>query len=366
MILMKRFLFIITSPSAGGAETYLIRLLEYAKEIETTVLCKKSVHGELEERYKAVSSLEFVGHLGLIDPLSYIRLVSFFRRNKYDAVCDFTGNFSGWDLLCAEFANVPVRIAFYRESRNQFKPTLFKRLYAKVITQVTRYASTRILSNSFEALNHFHPYWKKEKERYAVIYNGLDMSKLSVMTRTDARKLLCLPQDAFVVCHSGRYSDAKNHKMILRCAKELCDKYQDIVFVLVGRGVREGLGDAVEKYGLSDRFIMLGYRNDVLDVLKCADVFYFPSLNEGQPNALIEAMATGLPFVASDIPSIKEMVPEDRMADLVDPDDLQANVSAIANLYDNRDRLSNYVCDRWVREHFDATRLFNLFLSELI
>ena len=363
---MKKILFLITAPSAGGTETYLIRFLEYAKDIESTVLCKKSIHGELEQRYKAVTRLISVGNLGLINPMPYIKLVSFLRKNKYDAVCDFTGNFSGWVLLCAKLANMPIRIAFYRESRNQFKPTCLKRLYAKFLTQVTHYASTKILSNSYEALNYFYPHWEKEKENYTVIYNGLDMSELSVKSQADMRKSLHLPQDAFIVCHSGRYTDAKNHKMILECAKKLCDKYRDMIFILVGKDVQEKLGNVVEEYGLVDRVIMLGYRNDVLNVLKCADMFYFPSLNEGQPNALIEAMATGLPFVASDIPSIKETVPKDRMADLVDPNDLQANVSAIENLYNNRGRLDNYVCDKWVREHFEAPRLFNLFLSELI
>lgn len=363
---MKKVLFVITSPAAGGAETYLIRFLEHVKGMETTVLCKKSIHGELEDRYKAVTNLRFVGHLGLANPLPYIKLFSFLCKKKINVICDFSGNFAGWDLLCAKCAHVPVRIVFYRESRNQFKPTFFKRLYAKVITLVTKCTSTKILSNSFEALNHFHPYWHKDKDKYAVIYNGLDMAKLSTKTKTAVRQLLHLPQDAFIVCHIGRYTDAKNHKMILECAKVLCERYYDIIFILVGRGVSEAIGDVVEQYSLSNRFVMLGYRNDVLDVLKCADIFYFPSLNEGQPNALIEAMASGLPFVASDIPSIKEMIPKYRMSDLVDPNDLQSNVSAIERLYRNRNSLASYACDEWTRKHFDATQLYNLFLSELI
>lgn len=362
---MKKVLFIITSPAAGGTETYLIRFLEHVKGVETMVLCKKSIHGELEERYKTVTNLKFIGYLGLFNPLSYIKLTLFICKYKIDTICDFSGNFAGWDLLCAKFAHVPTRIVFYRESRNQYKPTFFKKLYAKVITLVTRCVSTKILSNSFEALNHFHPYWRKDKDKYAVIYNGLDLAELSTKTK-NVRQLLHLPQDAFIVCHTGRYTEAKNHRMILECAKVLCRRYQDIIFILIGRGVNEAMGDVVEQYRLSNRFVMLGYRNDVLDVLKCADIFYFPSLNEGQPNALIEAMASGLPFVASDIPSIKEMIPKYRVSDLVDPNDLQSNVSAIERLYRNRSCLANYACAEWARKHFDATQWFNLFLSELI
>lgn len=364
---MKKILFVITAPSAGGTETYLLRFLEYIDGIYPVVLCKKSVEGDLRERYEKVALLINVGHLGFFNPLPYKNLFDYLKINCFDAICDFTGNFAVWDLICAKMANIPLRVAFYREARNQFKPSIIKNVYAKFATKITQGVATRILSNSQEALSYFYPNWKYVSgEKYEVIYNGLDMGKLSKRTKEDVRLELNLPADAFVICHTGRYIEAKNHRMVISCAIKLCRMYSDIHFVLLGKGVGETFSANVNQSGLNDRIHFLGYRKDVLDVLKCADLFYFPSLNEGQPNALIEAIASGLPFVASNIPSIIETIPTDKLPNLVSPIDIQENISAIKKFYLNRNLLENSQCSLWTQEKFNSEVLFNQFFNVLL
>lgn len=362
----NKVLFIITSPAAGGSETYLIRFLEYAKEIDSIVLCKKSIHGELEDRYMKVCQLLYIGNLGFLNPIPYFRLIRKLKQLDITAICDFTGNFSAWDLLCAKMSGVGNRIVFYRESRNQFKLTLFKCIYAWVLTCITQSVSTKILSNSFEALKHFHPNWEKTPNRYEVIYNGLDMTKLSKKTKREMRLILNIPQDVFVICHSGRYTEAKNHSMIMQCAIRLCRKYSDIYFILMGRGVKERYSDTIQEKQISENVRLLGYRSDVLDVLKCADLFYFPSLNEGQPNSLIEAMASDLPFIASDIPSIRETVPEEYQNRLVDPYSLEKNYEALEKAYLEKDTMQMQNCGEWARKKYEALTLFNQFKRQIL
>ena len=363
---MKKVLFIITSPSAGGAETYLIRFLEYVTEIESTVLCKKSKDGELRERYLKVCSLQFVGSLGLMNPIPYFKFYLYLKRNKFDVICDLTGNFSAWDLLCGNLAGIDNRIAFYRESRNQFNPTIFKNIYAKFVTHITHRVATKILSNSYEALNHFHPNWKSEASKYTVIYNGLDMKKLSFKTKSQMRVSLCIPDSAYIICHSGRLANAKNHSMIINCAIMLCKKYPSVYFVLMGRGVKERYYEVVRNENLEGRILFLGYRNDVLDILKCADLFYFPSLNEGQPNALIEAMASDLPFVASNIPSIQETVPDFCAQHLVDPTSYEDNYKALEEAILHKEEYTNNICGEWTRNTYESQKLFSQFKDQLI
>lgn len=363
---MKKVVFIITSPSAGGAETYLIRFLEYVTDIEPTVLCKKSKYGELRERYQKVSTLDFVGSLGLINPAPYIKLYSYLKKNHFDAICDLTGNFSAWDLLCGKLVGIEKRIAFYRESRNQFKPTIFKNLYAKLVTLITHRVSTKILSNSYEALNYFYPNWRNNSNKYIVIYNGLDISKLPNTSKGKMRTLLNIPYNAFVICHSGRYADAKNHPMIIKCAIKLCKSFPSVYFVLMGRGVREQYHEEVKAANLSARIKFLGYRNDVLSVLRSADLFYFPSLNEGQPNALIEAMVSDLPFVASNIPSIRETIPRHLIVYLVHPESFEDNYKALESAVKDTIARQKTICGEWARNHYDSQKSFTLFKSQLI
>ena len=109
----------------------------------------------------------------------------------------------------------------------------------------------------------------------------------------------------------------------------------------------------------------MGYRTDVMDILKGLDLFYFPSVTEGNPNALLEAMASNIPFVASDIPPIRESVPGFLKPTLINPYNEEKNYSAIEDMYLHREKLELRKCKEWAIEHYDAYRQFNLFKDEL-
>jgi len=357
---MKKVLFLIKTPAAGGAETYLLRFIKFCPG-NYTVLCKGGNKGELEEEYINNCTLKTDLHIGYFSVSEYLRLFRYLSHEKFDCVCDMQGNFSGFVLLCAKLAGIPNRIAFYRESRNKFSGSFFRNLYKKVVTVVMEKCSTRILANSYEALNHFHPDWKKNIYKYQVIYNGFDSSIISNKTKEEMRKSLSLPSDAFVIGHSGRYCEAKNHEMIIKTAIRVCQNDNKVHFVLMGRGVKEHYQNVIDDKKLSDKIHLLGYRNDVLDVLRALDMFYFPSLTEGQPNALIEAMISGLPFVASNIPSIIETTPADAHNYLISPYNYDENYKAIVNTIKKirNNEVETYA--NCTREKYDAHKLFNQF-----
>lgn len=121
----------------------------------------------------------------------------------------------------------------------------------------------------------------------------------------------------------------------------------------------------VQQMGLNKQIHLLGYRDDVLRILPLFDLYYFPSLTEGQPNALIEAMATGLPFVASDIAPIKESVPPAIRSLLLPPCDSERAVKVIERIYKGESDGAEYMCKEWAQQHFDADELFAKFRREL-
>ncbi|MCD7710661.1 MAG: glycosyltransferase, partial [Porphyromonadaceae bacterium] len=95
------------------------------------------------------------------------------------------------------------------------------------------------------------------------------------------------------------------------------------------------------------------------------DLFYFPSLTEGQPNSLIEAEVVGLPILASNINPIKEAVPESMFPKLIPPKDISQAVSAIEKLYRDPELRKEYVCDKWSKKKFDGKLRFEEFLREI-
>lgn len=363
---MSKTLFLLQSLEQGGAETYLVRFLEYTRLQGAYVLCKSGRGGALEERFRHVATVVLGQKLSLYNPLDYVRFVRYLKAEQFDTVCDLQGNFAGWTLLCARLAHIKSRIAFYRQSRNQFRPSLSRNLYTYFITKAMLWGATRILSNSHIALEHFHPQLQRtHPERFRVIYNGFDTRNLSTRSKESIRTELGLPQDAFVIGHTGRYAPAKNHETIMSCAEILCRQHPDLHFVLMGKGVKQALQARIDAAGLTRQIHLLDYRSDALQLLPAFDLFYFPSLNEGQPNALIEAMATGLPFIASDIPSIRESVPTNLYDYLVAPTDLPTHIKRIEYLYHNRQELTLTQCRDWAIQQFDAAKLFNEFREEL-
>ena len=345
-------LFLITTLDQGGIETYLLRYLEYYQEHEAIVICKSGGLGELYPQYARMVKVLPI-RFSYFGGRQYYRFYKLLKDEKIDTVCDFTGNFAGLSLMIAWFAKVKKRIVFYRGSTNHFKETPFRLLYNAGMKRLVLMFATKILSNSVAALDFFFPKRNRMSERFEVIYNGMNMKKLSQQERKDSLlQEFDFPSDAFIVGHTGRCNEAKNHDTILKVASVLCCRYKNIHFVLVGKGVREKYGMIIQQMGLDEQIHLL-------------DLYYFPSLTEGQPNALIEAMATGLPFIASDIPSIKESVPTEMLPLLLSPCDTEKAIQIIERIYKGEIDKERYSCREWARQNFNADNLFDKFRKEL-
>ena len=119
---------------------------------------------------------------------------------------------------------------------------------------------------------------------------------IAAIKRQELKRNLGIPLDATVLLSVGEVNVNKNHKVVIEVLPEL----KDCWYVLCGRGpLMDEHRKLAENLGVSDRFVMTGYRTDVADFYSMADVFVFPSYREGLPVALMEAMAAGLPCVAA-------------------------------------------------------------------
>lgn len=141
------------------------------------------------------------------------------------------------------------------------------------------------------------------------------------------KRELGIPNDAKVLLSVGEVNKNKNHKVVIRALKELDDYY----YVLCGRGplIKEHRMLA-EELGEEERLVMPGYRDDAADFYQMADVFIHPSYREGLPVAVMEAMASGLPVVATCIRGSADLVKDGVNGFLVDDsDDAEAFKEAV-------------------------------------
>jgi len=364
---MKKILFFVTRLDVGGIENYLLRFLTYKDyNFDATVLSKSGQKGMLDRDFIKQNVHIKLLKLGYFSLLDYWKLYKYIRYMKFDSVCDFTGDFAGIVLWVAKLAKINKRLVFYRSSDYRFKKTILRRIYAKIMNLLVNKSATKILSNSKAALDEFHPSYKEKSELFKVIDNGIpDYDNISTQQYKIIRKNIGVPVDAFLIGHVGRYNFSKNHKQILSVAEKLIKKYSNVYFFLCGRGVKDNLISFVKQKNLDGRIILDNSRNDVWQLLQSFNAFYYPSIVEGQPNALLEAMSVGLPFVSSNIITIKECVPEGFHKYLILASDSDKAVEFFSTFIEQTVKDDFHKVQTYIKNRYDASTNFNKFLKEL-
>ena len=146
---------------------------------------------------------------------------------------------------------------------------------------------------------------------------GIDLQKYSQSTIAKAakRREFGIPEDAVVLLSVGELNSNKNHETIIRAIADM-----DVYYMIAGDGdLRQHLQNVIDTLGACDRVKLLGYRCDVKDLYRAADIFVFPSFREGLSVALMEAMASGLPCIASKIRGNVDLIENNKGGFLCDP-----------------------------------------------
>ncbi|MCF6351466.1 MAG: glycosyltransferase [Cyclobacteriaceae bacterium] len=359
--------FIVTTLEPGGIENYLLRLLQYSiNKVEPTVLCKGGRAGKLLNSYLKIGVSVKVIKAGYFNLFRWAQLFHFLRQNEFDSICDFTGNFGGIPMLLSRLAKIEKRVTYYPHSSHRFKVTLAKRVYVKIVNKLVFLHSTHIVANSKLALKVFFPYLKSDSQTLKVIYNGIDVELFSKdYNKKSIREELGIPIGDFVVGHTGRFNEAKNHSTIFKVAQRLQSIYKNITFVFCGVGTdSKSFKEQLEFFKVHKISKTLGYRSDVSKILNSFDVFYFPSITEGQPNSLLEALVVGLPIVSSNIETIRESVPDYLTPFLLEPYDVESAVCKISKLHSNEITIFREASD-WAKQAYNPKIRFEELLDIL-
>lgn len=357
--------FLVVGLNTGGIENYILRFLIHYKDfIEATIYCKSGKSGEMENEYLQHDITIKKMKLGYFDLFQYLNFKKELENENFVAIVDFTGNFAGLSLWIAKKIGLKKRIVWYRNADDKFKKTKLRMAYNKLMNVLTYRNATNILSNSKAALNYFYKDydWQLDK-RFEVVYNGINTSQF-VESKENLRKEFNIPDSAFVVGNIGRLNEQKNHKTAIEVAINLCKLYEDIFFIFCGKGVDVEYKNKIKENGLENKILLVGMRRDIINVLNTLDCFYMPSILEGQPNALIEAMIVGVPFVASDIEPIKETVPKDLHKYLIPALDIKKAENAIIEVKNNLNYRDKFIIADWAKLHFDSSVQFKIFFDK--
>lgn len=176
------------------------------------------------------------------------------------------------------------------------------------------------------------------RERVKTILNGIDTQKFKPHHKTTCRKTLALPKDKKIILFVGWLIERKGVEYLIEAVRILSEKRKDILCVLVGEGNQEQkLKDLVYEYDLKDNIIFVGSVSPsrVPLYMNAADVFVLPSLSEGKPNVVAEAMACGVPVVATAVAGTNELLRDGVNGYSVQSKKPDEIVHAVNMLFDN-------------------------------
>lgn len=163
---------------------------------------------------------------------------------------------------------------------------------------------------------------------------GVDIDKFGNVTSdpTVMRRKIGIKNEDFMLLSIGELNKNKNHSVIIRALARL--KNPKLQYVICGQGdLLEPLKQLVSQLQLDNQVHFLGFRNDIWEIYNCADVFVFPSFREGLPVSVMEAMASGLPIISSEIRGNVDLVHEGRGGLHVNPRNEEGFAKAIRLLY---------------------------------
>jgi glycosyltransferase involved in cell wall biosynthesis len=202
-----------------------------------------------------------------------------------------------------------------------------------------------------------------------VVYNGVDTDRFRPLPRDEVRQELGIDQGSVVAGIFGSFKPQKNHPLFFAAAARVVERHPELRLLVVGDQLAGGLrgsGDhkrqvaaIVDERGLRERCVFLGNRPDPERLYNACDVVVLPSFYEGTPNVLLEAMACGVPTLATDVGDNARVVPDGSAGFIVpagDEDLLTERLALLIADQDLRRRLGDSA-RRWVADRFSLGRL---------
>ena len=364
-----KVVFIIDSLRRHGAQrflTYLVRGLSKLGHVQEVIVLNRARDSDIEEALSAARcAVTYIGKFALLlGGAGWWRLVAMLRRARPDVVMTMLDFADTLGRPAARLAGCG-RLVTSIQVRN-----LVKSAWQRWLDRKTVPWADKVIFNSGQVVKHAREKEGVRENQVVIIPNGVeDLRTRSGALRIDSRRQLGLGRKTVLLGTVARLYPQKNLSLFLRALAKL-STLQEWKALVVGDGPeRRQLLALTEELRLTDRVIWLGARTDVEAWLAAMDVFVHTSDFEGMPNAVMEAMAMGLPVVASAVDGTRELIEDGVSGYLLPPGDVDAFAERIRELMEDS-HLAHQLgekADRHVLERFGMARMIEayneLFLS---
>lgn len=335
-----RILFFIDQLSIGGTEKHLIQTLKFMdrSRFEPQVYV---LHG----RYDLLSDIRNlnvpVKCLDIPNIISFRAMIRLFtltremRRARFDIVLTYLFASNIYGIVAAKLAGIPTRISTRREL------VIWKKLQHRIASRLINLITDRILTNSRAVKKTVVQLEKAKRDKIGVVYNGVDINRFDPDNCDgEFRSRLGVKDGDPLIVNVARYRPLKGQKYFVDACANVAKRFPNARFAIVGpvydKKLISNLHAQSKKLGLEKRLLLMPNWRDTPSLYAGADIVVLSSLEEGFPNVIIEAMASGKPVVATKVGGNVEAVKNEHTGLLVPPADSEAIAKNICRLLDNK------------------------------
>jgi len=339
-----KVLHIITHLPIGGAQDNTLITVEKLdrQKFDVSLMC--SPEGDWLERATKIKALNFifVEELArkirlLKDFIAFLKICSTIKNAKYDIVHTHSSKPGFLGRLAAKLTGVPIIIhTIHGFPFHDFMNSVTKQFYIGIERFLSR-ISDKIVTVSKLNLEKAVDLGLEKRSKFINIYSGIDFSKFDIKVDAERkRKELGILNGEKIVGMVGRLSEQKAPLDFVKAIAEVLKVRSDVRFVIVGDGeLKQKTLDLSKKLDVDSKLMVLGFREDVPELLQTFDVFVLTSLWEGLGRSLTEAMYTGRSIVATNVEGVPELVKTGKTGVLVEPKDVKAIAKAIIYFLDD-------------------------------
>jgi glycosyltransferase involved in cell wall biosynthesis len=329
-----KILYIINGLGRGGAESLLSDMIPYVKregiEVEVLQLSVASVVPEYVDRIASAGIKVHDLGSGSVYRFNKIgELRSFFEGHNYDIIHVHLFPAMYWVPLALRRIKNRPRLIFTEHSTQNRR---WNKWYFKFSEKYIYKKYPKVIAITDEVKNKLAAWVPAISNNIVVINNGLNLDKVRQATeknRADLLKELDIKEDnAVLILMTARFEPPKNHNLVVEALQKLPSNYHA---VFAGTGsLMETTETFVKNSGLEGRTHFLGFRNDVLSIMKSVDINVLSTHYEGLSGVTLEALAAGKPFLGSDVTGVQNVVPDGRfLFEDGNADDLAEKLSGI-------------------------------------
>jgi len=357
-----RVLHVITKLTGGGAENFVCALVPAfdPRVVQAGLMSVYATEVPLDAEAQRRIPMIRIERQGRYDRGFLGRMIAGIRQFRPDIVHTHLHNGKYWGRLTAMLARVPIVLFTEHNPCGEIRivPEIaFDWVVNKLTDGIVTFADQqRTLLARAEGL---------PVRKVIVIENGITLPALPTpAARIEARRRLGVREDEFVVVVVARLVARKNQRLAIETAAQLSAPWRGRMrFFFIGSGEDEQmLRELAITQGVADRIAILGNRDDAVELIYGADVFYMPSLAEGMPLAILEAMSVGLPIVSTPWIGVAELLQHGQLGTILADFEPRTSAAMLERIAENPEPFAEIASGArdFVRHHHDIARVARL------